>query len=188
MKDTFWHCDQNGKKSQDFIILLNIISSTKLWLWKLYKLIFLTYNLWFLTTKLQTVGKEFLMTCYTFQLKVFWPLFFGFLMVENQIASLIIDIFFIHLTLSLISLNEKWKFIFYIYTSKSFQWSKKFDLDNISHLNIFVPNIQYNVGSNSQDEMTTLECWDPFYRTFENVFESQNILQPTRPTYLTTYI
>jgi len=65
---------------------------------------------------------------------------------------------------------------------------KKLDLDNISHLNIFVPNIQVNVGSNSQSEMTTLECWDPFYHTFENVFESQNILQPTRPTYLTTYI
>lgn len=36
--------------------------------------------------------------------------------------------------------------------------------------------------------MTILECWDPFYHTCENVFESQNILQPTRPTYLTTYI
>jgi len=46
------------------------------------------------------------MTCYKFQLKVFWPLFFGFLIVENQIVSLIIDIFFIHLTLSLISLKK----------------------------------------------------------------------------------
>jgi hypothetical protein len=63
-------------------------------------------------------------------------------MVENQIVSLIIDIFFIHLTLSLRSPNEECKFTFYIYISRTFQWSqKRLDLENIFHFNILVPNI-----------------------------------------------
>ncbi len=67
-----------------------------------------------LNYKVVALAKIFSMTCYTFQLKVFWPLFLGFLMVENQISSLIIDIYFGSFNLSLKSPNEKCKFIFYI--------------------------------------------------------------------------